>query len=386
MVAGPRKGLPALEARIRSGIRNREFPGAVMVVLRKGKVILRKGWGETATGSRQRPDPSSSVYDLASVTKAVVTAGSVMKLYEEGRLKPEDSLGRYVAASRGSALSAIRIADLLAHRTGLPPYYISNYWLLSKDMWNEASFSPFPTEKFPDPYRGMYLPKGYREQMLRDLCHLPFRPRLRTNYSDLNYILLGVLVENLSGRRLDRFFDQWLVQPMALRSTGFNPLLRGIPADRIIPSTANPAGHGWVHDAEAGKLAGICGAAGLFSTADELASIGQMFCNGGSFRGHRFLKPETIRRFAWQMQPGHARGMGWQKPAGGKAKKSIAPGAASAYAFGHTGHTGSLLWIDPRKELVVVFLANLTYPDDAPSAFTRKAGYRQILRLAYGLI
>lgn len=357
-----------------------------MLVMYRGKVILKNGWGETAYGSGLRPDPDKSVFDLASVTKAVATAGSIMYLYEKSKIRLEDSLGQYLPAARNFPLGKIKIASLLAHRTGLPPYYISNYWLLSKKKWDESSFSPFPTEKFPDPYRGLYLPKGYRDQMLRDLCQLPFRAKVKTVYSDLNYILLGSLIESVSGERQDKFLENWLIRPMGLTSTCFNPLIRGIPRDRIVPSLANPAGHGWVHDLEAGKLAGICGAAGLFSTASELASIGEMFRCGGIYRKKRILKENTIRHFAWKVHSGYARGFGWQKPAGGMAKKSIAPAKASSSAFGHTGHTGSMLWIDPQKQLVVVFLANLTYPDDEPSSFTRKAGYRQILRLAYGLI
>jgi CubicO group peptidase (beta-lactamase class C family) len=381
-----RKALAELEGRIRHGIRNKEFPGAVMLVMHRGRVILKKGWGETARNSGIRPDPAKSVYDLASVTKGISTAVSLMKLYDEGKFSLDDSLGKFLSSSRQFPLGKLKIADLLAHRTGLPPYYISNYWLISKNRWDESSFSPFPTEKFPDPYRGLYLPKGYREQMLRDLSQLPFRPKPRTVYSDLNYILLGALVEALSGMRQDQFLENWLIKPMNLQATCYNPLVHGIPADRIIPSMANPAALGWVHDTEAGKLAGVCGAAGLFSTAAELAEIGEMLRCGGQYQGKTMLKEKNIKHFAWKIHSGYARGFGWQKPAGGMAKRSIAPAASSSSAFGHTGHTGSLLWVDPQKQLTVVFLANLTYPDDEPSVFTRKAGYRQILRLAYRLI
>lgn len=375
----------ALEARIRYGIRAGEFPGAVMLISQHGKVLLKKGWGETAQGSNIRPDATNSVYDVASVSKAIGTAACLMHFFELGKFRLEDSLGLHLPAARGFPLGRLRIGDLMAHRTGLPPYYISNYWLLSKNRWNESSFSPFPTEEFPDPYRGLYLPKGYRGQMLRDLAQLPFRGKPKTVYSDLNYILLGALVEQLAGMRQDRFLDQWLFRELGLKKTCYNPLLHGISTQEIVPSMADPASLGWVHDAEAGKLAGVCGAAGLFSTAEELGIIGEMLCNGGQFRGKQIFRPETIKKFAWQRQAGHARSMGWQKPAGGKAKKSIAPAAASPQSFGHSGHTGALLWVDPKKELVVVFLANLTYPDEAPSAFVRKAGYRQILSLAYGL-
>ena len=380
------QGPGKLEERIRKGILKKEFPGAVMVVMHEGKVILKKGWGETAYGSGRKPSPSASVYDLASLTKAIGTAGSLMHLFDEGKFLLEDSLGRFLPASRGYPIGSLRICDLLAHRTGLPPHFISNYWLFSKNRWSPSHFSSVQNNRFPDPFRGMFLPKGYREQMLRDLAQLPFHGKPKTIYSDLNYALLGYLVETLSGQRQDAYVHQWLVTPMRLRKTCFNPLLNGHSEKEIIPTMALPGSTGWVHDPEAAKLGGVCGAAGLFSTADELARIGEMLRRGGYFQGKQILKSETIRRFAWYRLPGYARAMGWQKPAMEKAQKTIAPKAASPTSFGHTGHTGSLLWVDPEKKLVVVFLTNLTYPDDAPSVFTRNGGYKQILSLAYGLI
>jgi len=343
-----------LEDRIRKGIRKKEFPGAVMMVLHNGKVVVKKGWGETAYGSGIRPSPTASVYDLASVTKAIATAASLMHLYDQGKFVLDDSLGRFVLASRGFPIGSLKISDLLAHRTGLPPHFISNYWLFSKNRWNTSYFSIVQNNKFPDPFRGMFLPNGYREQMLRDLAQLPFRGKPKTIYSDLNYALLGSLVEAISGKRQDVFLREWLISPMRLRKTSFNPLLHGIDEKNIVPSTAALGGRGWVHDPEAGKLGGVCGAAGLFSTAEELLRIGEMLRQGGYYQGKSILKSETIRRFAWYRLPGYARAMGWQKPAMAKAQKTIAPPAASPTSFGHTGHTGSLLWVDPEKKLVVV--------------------------------
>ncbi len=309
-----------------------------------------------------------------------------MHLVELGKVRPEDSLAMHVKATRGFPLGRLTIERLLSHKTGLPPYYFSNYWLLSTNRWDESTFSPIPTAQYPDPYRGIYLPKGYRTLMLKDLCQLPFNGKNKTIYSDLNYILLGCLIEEVTGKRLDDYLKTWLLDPMKLTSIRYNPLLNGITSDRIVPTSSNPIHKGWVYDDEAAKLAGICGAAGLFSNAENLAEIGDMLRHGGVWKGQRFLKQATIKRFAWYVEPGHVRAMGWQKPASGRRVKSIAPPAASLTAFGHTGFTGTLFWVDPKKDLTIIFLTNVTYPKDGISTFKKKAGYKTVLKLVYDLL
>lgn len=375
-----------LDYRMQMFIRNQDFPGAVLVVRKGNKTVLNKSWGETTYGSRKRPDAKNSVYDLASVTKAISISTTIMHLVELGKIKPEDSLSMHVKATKGYPLGKLTIERLLSHKTGLPPYYFSNYWLLSTNRWDESTFSPIATAQYPDPYRGIYLPKGYRTLMLKDLCQLPFNGKNKTIYSDLNYILLGCLIEEVTGKRLDDYLKSWLFDPMKLTSIRYNPLLNGITTDRIIPTSSNPIHKGWVYDDEAAKLAGICGAAGLFSNAENLADIGDMLRHGGVWKGQRFLKQATIKRFAWYVEPGHVRAMGWQKPASGRRVKSIAPPTASLTAFGHTGYTGTLFWVDPKKDLTIIFLTNVTYPRDGISTFKKNAGYKTVLKLVYDLL
>jgi beta-N-acetylhexosaminidase len=384
--SSPKKAGPMLDYRMQMFIRNHDFPGAVLLVRKGNKTFVSKSWGETAYGSRKRPDPKTSVYDLASVTKAISISTTIMHLVELGKVRPEDSLAMHVKATRGFPLGRLTIERLLSHKTGLPPYYFSNYWLLSTNRWDESTFSPIPTAQYPDPYRGIYLPKGYRTLMLKDLCQLPFNGKNKTIYSDLNYILLGCLIEEITGKRLDDYLKTWLLDPMKLTSIRYNPLLNGITSDRIVPTSSNPIHKGWVYDDEAAKLAGICGAAGLFSNAENLAEIGDMLRHGGVWKGQRFLKQATIKRFAWYVEPGHVRAMGWQKPASGRRVKSIAPPAASLTAFGHTGFTGTLFWVDPKKDLTIIFLTNVTYPKDGISTFKKKAGYKTVLKLVYDLL
>ena len=382
----PRKGFAAIDKKIQACIKNREFPGAVMVVMHHGEVVLKKGWGETTYGSGRIPSPETSVYDVASVSKAISTATCLMHLYEQGKFQLEDKLGKHLPAARGYPLGEIKIADYLAHCTGLPPLYNSNYWLYAANRWKESAFSPVQNEKFPEPFRGRFLPRGFRESMFSDLAQLPLRGSARTVYSDLNYALLGFLVETLSGKRQDRYIEDWLYKKLELRRTCYNPLLHSINQEDIIPTLTAPGWHGWVHDPEAGKLGGVCGAAGVFSTGEELAKIGEFFRLGGNYRGEQILQQETIRKFARERMPGYSRGLGWMKPPLNKGQKTMIPPMASPASFGHQGFTGSILWVDPEKELVVVFMSNLTYPDDAPSAFKKRGGFKQILALAYGLI
>ncbi len=367
-------------------IQNKDFPGAVLLVLKNGKTVINKSWGETFYKSGKRPHFENTVYDLASVTKAVAIGITIMHLVEEGKVSEEDTLGKYVKATRGYPLGKLTIERLLSHKTGLPPYYFSNYWLLSTDKWNESTFSLIPTPTDPDPFRGKFMPKGYRQGMLNDLCRLPFNGKMKTIYSDLNYILLGCMVEEVTGKRLDVYLKDWLFDPMGLKTITYNPLLHGIAKNRIAPTLDNPLYHGWVNDDEAAKLAGICGAAGLFSNAKDLAEIGKMLQAGGKYKEQQFLKASTIKKFAWQIQPGHARAMGWQKPARNRKIKSIAPPKASLSAFGHTGYTGTLFWVDPAKDLVIVFLTNVTYPKDGISTFKKYAGYKTVLKLVYDQI
>lgn len=375
----------ALNARMKRWILNKDLPGAYLEV-RKGKtVILRRGWGETFYGSGIKPT-QDHVYDLASVTKGVVVSLCCMKLWEEGRIKLSDTLGQHVKASRGFPLSRLSIGRLLAHKTGLPPYYFSNYWLLSKDLWDENRFSPIATPQFPDPYRGIYLPKQYRSIMIRDLCQLPFKGSNKTVYSDLNYILLGALLEEKTGKRLDELFKTWFTDPMGLKQTTFNPLLQSIPEEKIVPTLSDPGFRGWVNDLEAAKLAGICGAAGLFSDGRDLSKIAAMLQNGGTWEGKQLLKKESLKKFAWRLEPGMSRALGWQKPAGGKRVKTIAPRKASPAAFGHTGYTGCMVWVDPVRDISVTFLTNVTYPKDGISRFKKNAGHRTLLTLIYELI
>lgn len=375
----------ALNARMRRWILNRDFPGAYLHVRKGSQVLVSRAWGETYYGSGKKPGPDY-VYDLASVTKGVVISVCLMILVDEGRVNLDDTLGKHVVPARGFPTGRLSIRRLLAHKTGLPPYYFSNYWLVSKDLWNENTFSPFPTPAFPDPYRGVYLPRGYRDVMLRDLSQVPFRTSNRTVYSDLNYILLGLLVEKLSGKRLDVYFQERISGPLGLKRTGFNPLLQGITPDDIIPTAIEKGFRGWVNDPEAAKLAGICGAAGLFSSGSELSRIADMLRQGGVWNGKRFIKKETLRKFAWMVEPGMARALGWQKPAGGRRVKSIAPRQASPQAFGHTGYTGCMVWVDPSRDLSVVFLTNVTYPRDGISRFKKNAGHRTLLGLIYSML
>lgn len=380
------RSFAVLENRIQSFIRNKDFPGAVLLVRKGNKTLISKGWGETFYGSKKTPDPQKSVYDLASVTKAIAISTTIMHLVELGLVNENDSLSKHVKATRGFPLGKLTIERLLSHKTGLPPYYFSNYWLVSTNHWNESTFSPVATTQFPDPYRGTYLPKGYRTSMLTDLCQLPFTGKNKTIYSDLNYILLGCLIEDVTGKRLDNYLNEWLFTPMKLNSIRYNPIINGISQDRIIPTSINPSINGWVYDNEAAKLAGICGAAGLFSNSRDLGEIADMLRNGGVWREKRFLKLSTIKKFAWYLAPGHVRAMGWQKPASNRRIKSVAPPKASLTAFGHTGFTGTLFWVDPQKDLTIVFLTNVTYPTEGRSTFKQKAGYKTILKLVYDLL
>ena len=366
-------------------VKTRNFPGAVMLVYKKNKLVVDASWGETFYGSRKRPGSKESMYDLASITKSVSTALCIMHLVDQGKVSLGDSLHKHVRATKGWPLGNLTIARLLAHKTSLPPYYFSNYWLLSKSLWNESTFPNLASAGFPDPYRGRFIPKGFRKSMLEDICQLPFQGGNKTRYSDLDYILLGCVIEDVTGLRQDQYLEEWLLRPMGLKNLMYNPLVHGIDMKRVIPTSDKAGSTGWVNDEEAAKLAGVCGAAGLFSNAQDLMTIGRMLQQKGSWNGKSYLKPATIKKFAWQVLPGFAWGQGFQKPPQQRATKSIAPSKASKTAFGHSGFTGTLFWVDPGKDLVVVFLSNCVYPNAFASNFKKNAGYKSVLKMVYDL-
>ena len=312
---------------IERGIRAGGYPGAAVVVGRKGAAVWEKGFGRLGwTSDAGSVVPERSIYDLASLTKVVGTTTAVMILFDEGKLHLDDRVVQYIPEFGGGAKDKVTIRMLLEHRSGLPA---------GRDLWRLAS-----------------TPEEARAAVISTPLFAP--PGQYVEYSDLGADMLGFVVEAVSGEKLDQFLDTRVFGPLGMSDTRFrpDPSLRG----RIAPTELNPPRgyplRGEVHDENAYALGGVAGHAGLFSTASDLAVFAQMLLNGGSYNGTRIVADSTVRLFT--RRAAGTRAMGWDTCSG----KGSCGEYLSSTAYGHTGFTGTSLWIDPEREMFVVLLTN----------------------------
>jgi CubicO group peptidase (beta-lactamase class C family) len=312
---------------IQRGISAGGYPGASVVVGRRGAAVWQKGFGRLSWGqSSTSVNAERTIYDLASLTKVVGTTSALMVLYDEGKIRLDDPVSQYIPGFVGGAKDRVTLRMLLEHRSGLPA---------GRDLWRIA-----------------HTPAEAREAVIA--TPLGCEPGRCYEYSDLGADMLGFVVEAVSGQRLDEFLEERVFQPLGMTDTHF------LPSDslrsRIAPTeTSPPRGYplrGEVHDENAFALGGVAGHAGLFSTAADLAVFAQMMLDGGEYDGVRVFADSTVALFT--KRAAGTRALGWDTCGGS--------GSCGQYlgedAYGHTGFTGTSLWIDPEREMFVVLLTN----------------------------
>lgn len=350
LLSAPR--LKHMDQVIAESIGKRELPGAVVLVARNGRVAWRKAYGSRAVEPVREPMTPDTIFDLASLTKVVATATSIMILVERGKLRLNDPVSAHIPELKGAGRERITIELLLTHRSGYAPDFDL------KKRWT-----------------------GYDEALKR-LTIEPLRnpPGARFVYSDIGYIALGEVVRRVSGVTLDEFARQNIFVPLGMRDTGFRP--PRLVEKRIAPTekrrgqlsylgdSAQDAGaegeqwlRGEVHDPTSYRMNGIAGHAGLFSTADDLAKYCQMILGGGQYRGVRILSPLSV---AEMTRPRPVTEAGWTRGLGWDISSSFSTNRGDLFplgSFGHTGFTGTSIWIDPATSMFVVFLSNRVHPD-----------------------
>lgn len=326
---------------LEQGVATGVFPGGVVAVGHQGRLVAVNTAGRLSYDKDASAVQADTLYDLASLTKVVGTTTAAMMLDERGRLPLDAPVARYVpefaAGLQAEAKSKVLVRHLLSHSSGLPGYI------------------------------RFFLEVKTRPELLERVYSTPleYEPGTRTVYSDLGMILLGEVIERASGQRLDQFLEKNLFRPLGMTETRFNPppSLRS----RIAPTEDDREFRrrlirGEVHDENAWVLGGVSAHAGLFSTARELAVFCQMLLNGGIYAHHRFLKRETIEWFTQRQPiPDSTRALGWDT----SSEASSGGHYLSPRAFGHTGFTGTSIWIDPEKQLFVVTLTNRVHPTRA---------------------
>lgn len=345
----------------REAIAEHATPGCVVLVAKEGKVIFNKAYGfHTYDATVQ--NKITDIYDLASMTKISATTIEVMKLVEEGKLDINATIGEYLPETRNLPVGDIKLWEVLTHQAGFIPD-IPTFEVVKPQDHSVDSSAAYPT-KVNERY---YLAKDYfKNVMWPRMLKSPLKTRGQYVYSDVGMCVLQQIIENLTATSEDHFVQREFYNPLGMQTAGFLPLYR-FSADRIPPTEDDRKYRkaildGYVHDPTAALMGGVAGHAGLFASANDIAILHQMLLNGGSYGGDIFFKPETVSRFEAKYSNISRRGLGFDRwdPAKDKHYPSE---LASDQTYGHTGFTGTCVWVDPKYNLVYVFLSNRVYPD-----------------------
>jgi serine-type D-Ala-D-Ala carboxypeptidase len=319
--------LASIDRIVARGIKAGGYPGASVVVGRKGYAVFQKGFGKLGwTANSPRVSADKSIYDLASLTKVVGTTTAAMVLFDQGRLDLEAPVSTYLPAFSGGWKDSVTVRHLLTHRSGLPA---------GRDLWRIA--------RTADEARAAVL-----------ATNLECRPGQCYIYSDLGADVLGFVVEAIAGESLDNFLHDKVFEPLGMTDTFFRPadsLTYRIAPTEIAPPRGYPL-QGQVHDENAYALGGVAGHAGLFSTAADLSIFAQMMLNGGEYNGVRILSDTTVALFT--RRAAGTRALGWDTADGDGGSGRF----LDSHAYGHTGYTGTSIWIDPERQMFVLLLTN----------------------------
>jgi beta-N-acetylhexosaminidase len=384
-IMGPFRALPAadpltlgmdtmqlnkIDAICEEAIGKQAAPGCVVLVARNGKIAYEKAFGNM-TYDRKEPVYTETLYDMASCTKICATTMSVMKLYDEGRLDLQKTLGDYLPWIRGSDKAGLTIRDILLHQAGLVPDVV--FYKEVVDSSKDANPMPGIFTTQPDSVHtvrvaeNLYLRNDWRDTMNLRIAQSVLGTR-KYVYSDNDFILMGEMVEATTGMTLDEYVRKTFYDPLGMTSTGFLPRER-FPLARIAPTALEPSFRhqllrGDVHDPGSAMFGGVAGHAGLFSDAYDLAILEQMLLDNGTFNGRTYLKKSTIDTFTAYQSDISRRGLGFDKPEkdNSKLKQAYPCLSASPETFGHTGFTGTCVWVDPKYDLIFIFLSNRVNP------------------------
>jgi len=360
--------LQRIDSLMHASIEREAFPGAAVAVGRGPATAMMEGFGYH-TYDAERPVTPRSRFDLASLTKVVATTTAAMQLYEAGRLSLDDRVADYLPAFAQNGKGDVTVRQLLTHSAGLPAF--RRY--AGMDFANTEA-------------------RGTRRPLIDTLlAETPqYEPGAKSEYSDLGMVVMGLVIEEITGQSLAAYAEEHIFEPLGMEHTGYRPVAETEPDTSFVPTEREDFRgellQGEVHDPTAFLMGGVSGNAGVFSTAGDLATFAYMLVNGGRIYGEQFLEPETIETFTTRAEglgEGNTRAVGWDtKTMGGY---STAGSRFGPESFGHTGFTGTSLWIDPEQDLFALLLTNRVYPErteDPQIAQVRP----QLANLAYGAI
>lgn len=368
----PNSIVKKLDDMLLGGVNDRIYPGCVVLALHHGAPIYHKAFG-TMSYEDLTAANTATMYDVASITKIAATTLAVMRLYDNHEIHITDKIGKYLHYLAGTDKANLTIEELLTHTSGLPafiPFYksISGNPEYLQDKENDK----FSIKVADNMYLRTDYPDTIRQRVAK--CRLGEKKYV---YSDLNFLLLKDMVETITMQPIEQFLEENFYGPMGLKSTCFRPLSHGFGKAGIAPTENDKTFRkqlvrGYVHDQTSALMDGNAGNAGLFTTAEELGCIMLMLQNKGLYKGKRYLTQHTVELFtkAHYLHHCHVRGYGFHTPKA-PGESSIVPLQASTATFGHQGFTGTVVWCDPKEELVFVFLSNRVCPDTEPNKLSQ---------------
>jgi beta-N-acetylhexosaminidase len=360
------------------GIKANAFPGCQVLIAKEGKVIYNKSYG-FLTYDKTLLVQNDILYDLASVTKITAPLPVVMKLIDEKKIDLNAPFSNYFTEFKNSNKAEMTVRDVLTHQARLQsfiPFYLEPG---TKSTIRKDVFKNRPSEQYQIRIsKDMYVRNDFENQVIKEIVNSPLLPKKEFVYSDLGFSLLRFVTERLTGQSFQKYLNQEFYKPLGASSTGFKPYER-FPIPQIAPTEDDQTFRkeqlqGYVHDEMAAVLGGISGNAGLFSNANDLAKVIQMYLQMGYYGGKQYISPATVNEFTKVQFPqtNNHRALGFDKPNPdlNGIKNKIAAADASFESYGHSGFTGTFTWMDPENQLLFIFLSNRVYPSRNHSAIS----------------
>ena len=382
------KALSKIDTIAMKGIKDKVYPGCQVVVAKDGAVIYQKPFGHH-TYDKKIKVKNDDLYDLASVTKIAASTPCIMKLSDEKKINVDEKLVTYLPMLAGTNKENIVIREMMAHQAGLKDWI--PFWTktVDKGMYKKGIYSTSADDVFNKRVaENLYINKFYEDSMYTQIIASPVKEKGKFMYSDLGYYFLKKIIEQKTSMTEDAYTYKTFYAPLGLKTMGYKPRDR-FEMDRIIPTENDKKFrkqliHGDVHDQGAAMLGGVGGHAGLFSDANDLAVLMQMYMNNGTYGGKQYIDSITVSRFTkCQYCFENRRGIGFDKPEMSAGKESPVSLSCNPESFGHSGFTGTLTWADPVNGTVYVFLSNRVNPDADDNKLAKSGIRTKIQQVIY---
>lgn len=368
------------------------FPGCQIIVARRGKIVHNKSYGHH-TYDKQQPVENTHLYDMASCTKVLTAALCLMRLVEQKKIDLDAPFSDYFEEFRGSDKERTTLREFLAHQGGLAYVGLGKMFFDKDRKLRSDIFSTSKSEAFPYQFGdSLYVCKDIHARWFEAITKSKSRGT-KFLYTCLSSHCYPAVITRSTGRNYEDYLYEEFYTPLGIKDATYNPRLR-YSLDRIVPTEYDnlfrkKLVHGYVHDEAAASLGGVSGNAGLFANAESVATILQMLLNGGKYNGERYFKRRTVREWTSCQYPenDNYRGLAFDRRRFNNRECYYAP-SVSEQSYGHTGFTGTMVWVDPAEELLFVFLSNRVHPTRNnknfsklnPRAHCHEAAYEAIRR------